>query len=67
MNVEYGKPNTAGKVINVIIYIFLILLAAVYLLPLLWVVMTSVKDDKILMISPWAFPEHLMWENYTFA
>ena len=67
MNIEYGKPNTAGKVINIVIYIFLVLLAAIYVLPLLWVLMTSVKDDKILMISPWAFPEHLMWGNYSFA
>ena len=67
MNTNYGKPNTAGKIIHVLIYVFLILLALVYLLPLLWVLMTSVKNDKILMISPWAFPEKLMWGNYTFA
>ena len=67
MNTEYGKPNTAGKVLHVVVYIFLILLALVYLLPLLWVAMTSVKNDKILMISPWAFPEKLMWSNYSFA
>ena len=50
-----------------IIYIFLTLLAVVYLLPLLWVIYVSLKDDKTLFVSPWAMPEHLMFENYSFA
>ncbi|MDE6846792.1 MAG: carbohydrate ABC transporter permease [Lachnospiraceae bacterium] len=49
------------------IYIFLSLLAVVYLLPLLWVIYVSLKDDKTLFVSPWAMPEHLMFENYSFA
>lgn len=53
--------------ITVIIYIFLVLLALLYLLPLLWVVVTSLKDDAVLMISPWALPDRPMFENYTFA
>ncbi len=61
------KGNTKSKVVKGVIYIFLSLLAAVYLLPLLWVVFVSVKDDKTLFISPWAMPEKLMIENYTFA
>ena len=46
---------------------FLSLLAVVYLLPLLWVVYVSLKDDKTLFVSPWALPERPMIENYTFA
>lgn len=61
------KGNTRSKVVKGLIYIFLSFLAAVYLLPLLWVVFVSVKDDKTLFISPWAMPEKLMIENYTFA
>ena len=46
--------STQSKIIKGIIYVFLTLLALVYLLPLLWVVITSLKDDAVLMISPWA-------------
>ena len=63
--------NKAGKkkskIITKIIYVFLSLLAVVYLLPLLWVVYVSLKDDKTLFVSPWALPERPMIENYTFA
>ncbi|MDE7199007.1 MAG: carbohydrate ABC transporter permease, partial [Lachnospiraceae bacterium] len=57
------KPKFATKVI----YVLLSLLAVVYLLPLLWVIYVSLKDDKTLFVSPWAMPEHLMFENYSFA
>lgn len=51
----------------VFVYILLSVLAVVYLLPLLWVIYVSLKDDKTLFVSPWAMPEHLMFENYSFA
>lgn len=59
--------SKSSKIIQAIIYIFLSLLAVLYLLPLAWVLYVSVKDDKTLFVSPWAFPEKLMIENYTFA
>lgn len=59
--------STDSRIINAIIYVFLVLLALVYLLPLAWVVITSLKDDSTLMLSPWAMPSKLMFENYTFA
>lgn len=55
------------KISTKLIYLFLTILAAVYLLPLLWVIYVSLKDDKTLFVSPWAMPEHLMFENYSFA
>ena len=59
--------STGSRIINAIIYVFLVLLALLYLLPLAWVVITSLKDDSTLMLSPWAMPSKLMFENYTFA
>ena len=59
--------STGSRIINAIIYVFLVLLALIYLLPLAWVVVTSLKDDSTLMLSPWAMPSKLMFENYTFA
>ncbi len=46
--------NRRTKIISGFIYVFLTILALIYLLPLIWVVITSLKDDKVLMISPWA-------------
>ena len=62
-----SKKQNSSKIVQVLIYIFLSFLAVVYLLPLLWVIYVSLKDDKTLFVSPWAMPEHLMFENYTFA
>ena len=59
--------DTKGKIISAIIYVFLSILALIYILPLVWVVITSLKDDKVLMISPWAMPEKLIIDNYTFS
>ncbi len=61
------KGNVKSKVLKVIIYIFLSLMAVIYLFPLLWVIYVSLKDDKTLFVSPWAMPDHLMFENYEFA
>ena len=59
--------NDKRKLVHGLIYGFLIFLALVYILPLLWVVITSLKDDKVIMTSPWAMPDHLMFENYSYA
>ena len=66
-DVTISATSTKSKVIQVIIYVFLTLLAVLYIAPLLWVVITSLKDDSTLMLSPWAMPDKLMFENYTFA
>ncbi len=66
-DVTISATSTKSKVVQVIIYVFLTLLAVIYIAPLLWVVITSFKDDSTLMLSPWAMPDKLMFENYTFA
>ena len=66
-DVTISATSTKSKVVQVIIYVFLTLLAVLYIAPLLWVVITSLKDDSTLMLSPWAMPDKLMFENYTFA
>lgn len=66
-DVTISATSTKSKVVQVIIYVFLTLLVVLYIAPLLWVVITSLKDDSTLMLSPWAMPDKLMFENYTFA
>ena len=67
MSKTVKNQNSNSKIVQTLIYIFLSLLAVVYVLPLLWVIYVSLKDDKTLFVSPWAWPEHLMIENYSFA
>lgn len=59
--------NHKTKVVHGFIYAFLVILALIYLLPLVWVVITSLKDDSVLMISPWALPSRPMFENYSYS
>ena len=59
--------NHRTKVIHGFIYAFLTILALIYLLPLAWVVITSLKDDAVLMISPWELPAKPMFENYSYS
>jgi len=59
--------NSHSSIVKTLIYIFLSLMAVIYLLPLVWVIYVSLKDDKTLFVSPWEMPEHLMFENYSFA
>jgi len=61
------KKNKSSIVVKTLIYILLSILAVIYLLPLIWVIYVSLKDDKTLFVSPWSMPERLMIENYTFA
>ncbi len=62
-----SKEKRQAKTVSTLIYIFLILLAVIYIVPLLWVLITSLKDDSTLMLSPWAMPAKIMWDNYEFA
>ncbi len=62
-----SKEKKQARTIATVIYVFLILLAIIYIVPLLWVLITSLKDDSTLMLSPWAMPAKLEWGNYSFA
>ena len=62
-----SKEKQRAKVVSTIIYIFLVFLAIIYIVPLLWVLITSLKDDSTLMLSPWAMPASIEWGNYEFA
>ena len=62
-----SKEKRQAKIVSTLIYVFLILLAIIYIVPLLWVLITSHKNDSTLMLSPWAMPAKLEWSNYEFA
>ena len=60
------RRNPVSPVI-VVIYVFLVLLAVLYLAPLLWMLSVSLKDNAGVMAAPFALPEVFHWENYSQA
>ena len=58
------KSRKPVKPVTVILYIFLIALAVIYVAPLLWMLCVSLKDNAGVMAAPFALPEVFHWENY---
>lgn len=61
------KKKKAVSPVIVVIYVFLVLLAVLYLAPLLWMLSVSLKDNAGVMAAPFALPETFHLENYTQA
>lgn len=53
--------------IKILIYIVLISLVLIYILPLLWMVLVSLKTNQEVLTSPFSLPEVLQIGNYIFA
>ncbi|MFE3325445.1 carbohydrate ABC transporter permease [Streptomyces sp. NPDC059176] len=56
-----------GRVLNVFSHGVLVLWAFMVVMPLLWAVMTSFKDDSSIFGSPWSLPDRLHFENWSRA
>lgn len=60
--------NSADIIRNIFLYIFLILASIACILPLLWMVSTSLKSGNVIFdIPPRWLPDGLHWENYVKA
>ena len=55
------KPSSAIK------YTVLTMLALIYVLPLLWIVMVSLKTNAEIFSNPFGWPDVLQLGNYIFA
>lgn len=55
------------SIAKILIYLFLIILAFIYLAPLVWMLFVSLKDNGEIFTSPFTLPQQIQWENYTFA
>ena len=51
--------SSEGGVLHVFSHGMLVLWAFMVVMPLLWAVMTSFKDDNAIFSSPWALPDEL--------
>ena len=58
-----NQINTGDRLYKIFIYVVLGLLAVLILVPVLWVVMASVKETVEHYGNPWALPTHLHWQN----
>ncbi|OAR22687.1 sugar ABC transporter permease [Streptomyces sp. ERV7] len=56
-----------GLVLNVFSHGVLILWAFMVVIPLLWAVMASFKDDNSILSTPWALPDKLHFDNWSRA
>lgn len=64
---EEKTTGKSGGVLNVFSHGMLILWAILVVMPLLWAVMTSFKDDGSIFNSPWSLPDKLHFENWSRA
>ncbi|OKP70358.1 ABC transporter permease [Paenibacillus sp. P3E] len=62
---EETQNSTFSKVVN---YILLIVLAIIFLIPILFIIMTALKSNADLVKNPvYAFPEIVKWGNFSEA
>ncbi|MER8029688.1 carbohydrate ABC transporter permease [Streptomyces bauhiniae] len=62
-----ARRRSEGTVLNVFSHGVLVIWAILVVLPLLWAVMTSFKDDSSIFGSPWALPDRLHFDNWSRA
>ena len=59
--------NSGERLYKVFIYLVLGILAVLILIPVLWVMVASVKETSEHYGSPWALPTHIHWQNFADA
>ncbi|MEU6658452.1 carbohydrate ABC transporter permease [Streptomyces sp. NPDC046821] len=59
--------SSEGTTLNVFSHGVLVIWAIMVVMPLLWAVMTSFKDDNSIFSSPWSLPDKLHFDNWSRA
>ena len=62
-----NASNSGDRLYKIFIYVVLGLLAVLILVPVLWVVMASVKETIEHYGNPWALPPPIHWQNFVDA
>ena len=62
-----NEINRTERLYKIFIYVVLGLLAVLILVPVLWVMVASVKETVEHYGSPWALPTHIHWQNFVDA
>ncbi|MFK8906326.1 carbohydrate ABC transporter permease [Streptomyces sp. YS-3] len=61
------EKKSEGAALNVFSHGVLVLWAFMVVVPLLWAVMASFKDDNSILSTPWALPDKLHFDNWSRA
>ena len=61
------NENSGERLYKIFIYLVLGILAVLILIPVLWVIVASVKETSEHYGSPWALPSHIHWQNFADA
>ena len=56
--------STKRIILNILKWLFLLVLLAIALLPFLWVIISSLRTNLELQVSPFGLPKALQWNNY---
>ena len=56
--------STKRIILNILRWLFLLVLLAIALLPFLWVIISSLRTNLELQVSPFGLPKALQWNNY---
>ena len=64
---ETKEINRTERLYKIFIYLVLGLLAVLILIPVVWVMVASVKETVEHYGSPWALPTHIHWQNFADA
>jgi N-acetylglucosamine transport system permease protein len=67
MTRTFSFKKIPGILINTFIYLFLGLWTLMVVVPMVWVIVSSLKTDSEIFMSPWQFPAHLMFDNFVRA
>ena len=64
-----ADPSSKKKItpVQILIYVFLTVIAVTYLLPLLWMFNVSFKTNREIFTAPFALPKNVTFDNYSFA
>ena len=61
------KAKSGGGLYKFFIYFVLCMLAITIVVPVAWVFMASVKENREFYGNPWTLPEGLYWQNFVDA
>ena len=61
---EKKNPNSAERLYKFFIYLVLIMLAVSIIIPVAWVFMASIKQNKEFYGNPWTLPKGFYFQNF---
>ncbi len=60
-------PTPGVVVAKTAIYALLVFWALLVIVPMIWTVLSSLKNDQEIFFSPWSMPSVLLWDNFARA